>query len=130
MIANGEVLGETNELGNSLKRIREIKKDRFEVALIIHRYGLDRKTAVEVDSALIDAYPEALNQGAGYCSDERGIMHSTQAIKLYKTKEIDFQHKVLMISINRSIEEANYVYEAVRYAWKLNPKKLKDLILS
>ena len=56
-------------------------------------------------------------------SDERGIMHALQVIEQYQAKEIDFQHNVRMISINRSATEADNVYEVVRYAWKLNAKK-------
>lgn len=119
----GESGNDSDELSDKLKRIREIKNDGFEVAHIIHRHGLDEKTALEVEAALIDAYPEASNKVAGHYSDERGIMHALQVIEQYQAKEIDFQHRVLMISINRSATEADNVYEAVRYAWKLNAKK-------
>ena len=113
-----------------MKRIREIKKDGFEVAHIIHRHGLDENTALEVEAALIDAYPETSNSNAGHDSATRGIMHAQQVIKLHRSKEIDFQHKLLMINVNRSTTGASTpeadVYEAVRGAWKLNVEKAQN----
>ena len=120
-----------------LKRITEIKKDGFEVAHIIHRHGLDEESALEVEAALIDAYPETLNRNAGLDSSDRGLMHAEQVIKLYQAEEIDVhQHKLLMINVNRSTTEASpleaNVYEAVRGAWKLNVKKAQksDFVLA
>ena len=127
----GEAESDTDELNDKLKRIREIKNDGFEVAHIIHRHGLDEETASEVEAALIDAYPEALNKFSGHCP-ERGIMHAKQVIELYQAKEIDFQHKVLMFSINHTASEADNVYEAVRYAWKLdvNRARISEFVLA
>lgn len=34
-----------------------------------------------------------------------------------------FEHKAILINVNRSAAEKESVYEAVRYAWKLDPKK-------
>ncbi len=132
--AKGEVKDEDeNELDEKLKRIREIEKDNFEVMHIIHRHGLeDEATAFEIEAALIDAYPEALNKVAGHDSNEYGLMHAEQVIKQYEAEEIDFQHKVLMISVNRSFAEANDAYEAVRSSWKVDPKRAEksDFVLA
>ena len=130
----GEAESDTDELNDKLKRIREIKNDGFEVAHIIHRHGLDEETALEVEAALIDAYPEALNKFSGHCP-ERGIMHAKQVIELYQAKEIDFQHKVLMLYINYPAPTADNVYdiyEAVRYAWRLDVNKARtsDFVLA
>lgn len=127
----GEASIDTDEQSDKLKRIREIKNDGFEVAHIIHRHGLDEKTAFEIESALIDAYPEALNQVAGHYSDERGVMHSNQIIKQYQAKIIDVQHKILVLCVNRTANEED-TYEAVRYAWKLDPKRAEkaDYVLA
>lgn len=46
-----------DELTEKLKRIREIRMDRFEVAHVIHRHGMTEEQAFEVEAALIDAYP-------------------------------------------------------------------------
>src|SRR5258706_5114180 len=54
-----------DELGNKVKRIREIRLAGFEVAHVIHRHGMDDATAFEVESALIDAYPGLTNSAGG-----------------------------------------------------------------
>ncbi len=45
---------EGDDLDNRIKRIREIRLADFEVAHVIHRHGMDGKTALEVEAALID----------------------------------------------------------------------------
>jgi len=42
---------EGDDLGNKLRRIRDIRLDGFEVAHVIHRHGMDDQTAFEVESA-------------------------------------------------------------------------------
>jgi hypothetical protein len=130
--AKGEEAADTDAMSDKFKYIREIKNDGFEVAHIIHRHGLDEMTAFEVEATLIDAYPEASNRTIGHYSNERGVMHAQQVIEQYQAKEIEFQHKILMISINRSATEANSIYEAVRYAWKIASKKAQrsDFVLA
>lgn len=63
---------ETADPSNKLKRIREIRLAGFEVAHVIHRHGMDNKTAVEVEAALIDAYPGLTNIVAGAGSNDYG----------------------------------------------------------
>ena len=90
-----------------------------------------KKLALEVEAALIDAYSGTLNSNAGHDSEDRGMIPAQQVIKLHQAKEIDFQHKLLMISVNRSITGASAseadVYEAVRGAWKLDVKKAQKI---
>ena len=124
--AKGEVGHNENELSDKLKRIREIKNSGFEVTHVIHRHGLDEKTAFEIEAALIDAYPEATNIVKGHYADERGVMHAQQVIEQYHAREIDFQHKILMLAINRTALESSSVYEAVRYAWLVSLKKAQQ----
>jgi hypothetical protein len=119
----GELGNEADTLTDKLQRIRDIRVDGFEVAHVIHRHGLDQQTAFEVEAALIDAYPEATNIVGGRASDERGLMHANQIIERYKAEEAVFKHKAILINVNRSAAEKESVYEAVRYAWKLDPKK-------
>jgi hypothetical protein len=52
-----ELTLEGDELDNKLKRIRDIRLAGFDVAHVIHRHGMDDKTAFEVEAALMDAYP-------------------------------------------------------------------------
>ncbi len=125
--AKGDIGKESDEVSDKMKRIQEIKNDGFEVSHIIHRHGLDEKTAIEVEAALIDAYPEVTNKTTGHYSNERGIMHAQQVVTQYQAEEIPLsKHKVLMLSINESASEANGIYEATRYAWKLDDKRAKE----
>jgi hypothetical protein len=126
-----ELGSEGDELTDKLTRIREIHADGFKVAHVIHRHGMDEATAFEVEAALIDAYPEVANIVSGHASDERGVMHSDQIIEQYEAKEAVFHHKAVIININRTATEKG-IYEAVRYAWKIDPKKAQkaDLVLA
>ncbi|MEK6746148.1 MAG: hypothetical protein AABY33_03870 [Pseudomonadota bacterium] len=128
----GEADSIEDDIGDKLQRIREIRISGFEAAHVIHRHGMDEKTAFEVEAALIDAYPEVTNIVGGRYSDERGVMHSKQIIENYQAVEIDFQHRVLMINVNKSALERENVYEAVRYAWRLDPQKARksELVLA
>ena len=51
-----EALAKEDHTTLKLDRIREIKKEGFEVGHVVHRHGLSEKEAFEVEAALIDAY--------------------------------------------------------------------------
>ncbi len=114
-----------------MQRIREIRLDGFEVDHLIHRHGMDEDTAIEVEAALIDAYPEAANVANGQASDERGLMHSRQIIERYEAKEVEFQHRAIIINVNRTADDRD-IYDAVRYAWRVDPEKARqaELVLA
>jgi hypothetical protein len=114
-----------DELSNELKRVREIRIAGFEVAHVIHRHGMDDKTALEVEAALIDAYPEVLNDVGGAHSDDYGVMHAKEIVRRYCAEPAVFQHRALLISVNRSAAETS-LYEATRYAWKISRSKAKQ----
>jgi uncharacterized protein len=122
----GELGAGEDMLTEKLLRIREIRVSGFEVAHVIHRHGMDQSTALEVEAALLDAYPEATNLISGRASDVRGLMHSKQIIERYEAKPARFQHKAILITINRSATERESIYAAVRYCWKLDPKKAAE----
>jgi hypothetical protein len=65
---------EADDPSNKLKRIREIHLAGFEVAHVVHRHGMDDKTAFEVEAALIDAYPGLTNIVGGAGSNDFGVM--------------------------------------------------------
>jgi len=113
-----------DEIDDKLKRIREIRVGGFEVAHVIHRHGMDDKTAFEVEAALIDAYPGLANDVSGH-SNEYGAMHAKEIVCRYCAKPAVFQHKALLISVNRSAAETS-LYEATRYAWKISKSKAKQ----
>jgi hypothetical protein len=105
------------------KLIRNIRNSGFQVTHVIHRHGMDDETAREVEAALIDAYPEATNLIGGLESSQRGLMHAQQIIERYEAPEAVFYHDVVLINVSKSIEERDSVYEAVRWAWVLDPKR-------
>lgn len=114
---------EEDDPNNKLKRIREIHLAGFEVAHVIHRHGMDEKTAFEVEAALIDAYSGLTNIAGGFGSDY-GAMHAKEIIQRYAAEPAEFKHRVMLISVNRSAAETS-LYEATRYAWKVNLSKAK-----
>ncbi len=126
------VLGdiEADSLSEKMARIREIHLAGFEVAHVIHRHGMDESTAFEVEAALIDAYPGIKNIMDGHGNGEYGAMHASEIIKRYCAIPAVFEHKALLISVNRSAVESS-LYEATRFAWRINRKKaeLADIVL-
>lgn len=114
-----------------LERIRAIHLAGFEVAHVIHRHGMDDKTAFEVEATLMDAYPGLTNVAGGVGNSDYGAMHAKEILRRYAAKPAVFKHKAMLISVNRSAAE-NSLYEATRYAWKVSLKKAKqaEVILS
>ena len=116
---------EGDDLDNKMKRIRAIRLAGFEVAHVIHRHGMDDETAFEVEAALIDAYPEATNEVGGVGGHEFGVMHAKEIISRYRAEPAVFQHKALLICVNRTATEKS-LYDATRFAWKLKESKAKQ----
>ena len=116
---------------NKLRRIRDIHLAGFEVAHVIHRHGMDDKTAFEVEAALMDAYPGLTNTAGGLGSSDFGAMHAMEILRRYAAEPAVFEHRALLISVNRSAVDAS-LYEATRYAWKISLAKAKraEVILS
>ena len=118
--ARGDI--EKDSLSEKMSRIRAITLAGFDVAHVIHRHGLSESTAYEVEAALIDVYPGLSNISDGHGNNDVGSMHCTEVIKKYCAEIASFEHKALLISINRSALESS-LYEATRYAWRLSQKK-------
>jgi hypothetical protein len=118
-----EVKGD--DLGEKLKRIRDIRLAGFEVAHVIHRHGMDEETATEVEAALIDAYPGLTNLVGGAGSGDYGAMHAKEIVRRYCAEPAEFRHRALLISVNRSADERS-LYEATRYAWKIKKSKAEQ----
>lgn len=113
-----------DELDNKIRRIHEIRLAGFEVAHVIHRHGMDERTAFEVEAALMDAYPGLTNVAGGIGSDF-GAMHALEIIRRYAAEPAVFRHRALLISVNRSAADSS-LYEATRYAWKISRKKAEQ----
>ena len=116
---------EGDELDNKLQRIREIRLAGFEVAHVIHRHGMDDRTASEVESSLIDAYPGLTNIVDGPGGSDYGSMHAQEIISRYSADSAVFMHRAILISVNRSATERS-LYEATRFAWKLSKARARQ----
>ncbi len=126
--------GEKNDdpidaIGAKIKTILEIKNEGLDVIAIIHRHGMSCEEALEVEAALIDAYPGLTNIQNGHGSADRGCMSVEQILRDAKAKDADFgNRKLLIIKIRTSvILTAGSVYEAVRASWKIDSKKANGL---
>lgn len=120
-----ELGNESDEVGDKLRRIREIRLAGFDVAHVVHRHGMEPSVAKEVEAALIDAYPGLTNVMGGEESGERGAMHADEIVREYLAQPAVFEHRALLISVNRSASERP-LYEATRFAWKLSQKRAKE----
>lgn len=123
----GEVVAVDDDelLSNKLKQLREIRLAGLEVIHVIHRHGMaDEKTAYEVEAALIDAYPGLTNIMSGAGSNEYGAAHIKELIATYQPETVVFQHKVLMISVNRSSQDVD-LYDAVRFSWRVRVERAR-----
>ncbi len=117
--AKADIQGD--DLGEKLGRIREIRLAGFEVSHVIHRHGMDNRTASEVEAALIDAYSGLTNETLGSGSDV-GAAHALEIVRRYKAEIAEFVHRVLLINVNRSAATTS-LYEATRQSWRLNPTR-------
>src|SRR5438477_2733129 len=106
---------EGDDLDNKIKRIRQVQLAGFEVAHVIHRHGMDERTAFEVEAALIDAYPGLTNIAGGMGGNDYGVMHAKEINQRYSAEPAVFRHKALLISVNRSAADRS-LYEATRYS--------------
>jgi hypothetical protein len=114
------------QLDPKLATIHEIRALGLKPSHVIHRHGLDEGSAFEVEAALMDAYPGLANVQGGRGSRDRGAMHATEIVNLYARSVADFHdHKLLIIKINKSLEEGKSVYDAVRVAWRVNVDKAR-----
>ena len=116
---------EGDDVDNKIKRIREIRLAGFDVAHVIHRHGMDEKTAFDVEASLIDAYPGLTNIVGGAGVSDYGAMHAKEIIRRYAAEPAVFRHRALLISVNRSATETS-LYEATRYAWKISKSNAKQ----
>lgn len=124
------VLGD--DLAMKVKRIREIRLAVLEVEHVIHRHGMDDVMATEVEAALIDAYPGLTNIAGGVGSSDFGAMQASEIIRRYSAEPAEFVDRVLLISVNRTVDGGSSLYEATRYAWKISKRKAMkaDVILA
>jgi hypothetical protein len=116
---------------NKLRRIRDIHLAGFDVAHVIHRHGMDDRTAFDVEAALMDAYPGLTNIAGGVGNAELGAMHADEIIRRYAAEPAEFQHRIILINVSRSAGADSSLYDATRYAWKVSLPKARhaELVL-
>lgn len=112
----GDLTGEEDLLSAKLRRIRDIRNSGFEVQHVIHRHGMDSKTAFEVEAALMDAYSGITNVAGGHGSSDRGVAHSKEIIERYTADEVHIEDPSIEIIVNLSATD-RALYDATRFAW-------------
>ena len=121
--AAGEIKTESG--AEKLDRIYKIKLAGLDVIHIIHRHGMSSDGAREVEAALIDAYPGLTNVTGGHGSNDYGPAHASQIVERYTAREMQFPHKILLISVNNTAAEVD-LYHATQYAWKIDPVRAEE----
>lgn len=132
-LTNQDKQTEENDDPAKIKRIVDIKRNGLDVIHIIQRWGMDTKTAFEVESAFIDYFEleHLTNKIKGHDVD-RG-MRWTDDLEHQFTAEAFVEDEncprfILIkindynININGGIEN-NGIYKAVRWCWKVKPSR-------
>jgi hypothetical protein len=119
--ANGELRLDPQEddlLDTKMQRIRDIRSCGLEVGHVIHRHGItDEETALQIEAAVIDAYPGLANRAGGHDSDF-GVAHVEELIAAYRAEPFEPVHRLLLINVRNTYQEGIKTdYVAVRYAW-------------
>ena len=118
-----------DEISAKMQTIHEIREAGLKVIHIIHRYGMTEKEAMEVESALIDAYGEfwnLTNVQSGYNPD-RGMVYTDKLIQSLGAPEYNEPNNISYVIIKtteRAIENNGSLYEATRRAWRLDLNKV------
>lgn len=116
-----------------IKTIAEIKSKGLNVIHIIQRWGMDAKTAFEVESAFIDYFglEQLTNKIKGH-NDERGMRWTDELEQEFTAKTFDDYPncpKFILIKIKdywinkNGGRENNGIYKTVRGCWKIKPNK-------
>lgn len=112
-----------DELSLKSKLIAEIIGSGKNVIPVIHRRGLTKNEAFEVEAALIDAYPSLTNiqKGHGY---DRGVINLDDLCAIANAEEYEEpEEKYIIIKTSYGAIEANgNLYEATRICWKASLK--------
>lgn len=104
-----------------MKTIQEIGAAGLQVQHIIHRHGLSEEVALEVEAAVIDAYPGLANVVGGHGCSQQGTAHAAELVQRYGLEAVPSDDELTYIAINvsRSMQAGLTPYAAARYAWKI-----------
>ena len=111
-----------------LDRLREMHNAGRGPKLVIHRHALTEKEAFEIEAALIDAYPDALNEVWGQGSSERGAQTIEELVGKYGNEKAVIAERVVLINLRREWHrmlpsQPDKLYERTRRYWVCNPGK-------
>ena len=124
---------EDNDDPAKIRRIVDIKRRGLNVIHIIQRWGMDAKTAFEVEAAFIDYFglEHLTNKIRGH-EEDRGMRWTDELEQEFTAKTFDDYPncpKFIMIKINdyninkNGGVENNGIYKAVRWCWKVRPSR-------
>ena len=114
------------------QRIHEITvKAGLEVAHVVHRHNINNEqVAFQIEAALIDAYPSLTNKVSGHGAGDYGCRHVEEIVTEYAAQPFKAREPLILISIGQSyVEERRDIYEAVRYAWRIDVNKAEQFHL-
>lgn len=123
-----------DDKSEKIAQINAIKNEGLEVIHVIHRFGMTKNEALEVEAALIDVYTGLTNIQSGI-NPERGMMsaetwRSLQGLEVYTEPEADY----ILIKVRSTVlaDNCNNLYETTRKAWRadLNNAKNYDYVLA
>jgi len=104
-----------------IQQIRDIHAANLKVITIIHRHGMDAKTALEVEGALIDAYPGLTNIQNGHGNSDYGCVSTSQIQQRYQAEEATIPSgQYMIIKVKEATISEKGLYEAVRKHWHVN----------
>lgn len=111
-----------------LIRLRELMDKGIGISLVVVRHGLTQKEAFEVEAALIDLFPDALNEMDGHHSATRGLMTLEELVAVYEAVPANITSPSVLININRQWRRAlpanpTALYAAVRGDWVIQPRR-------
>jgi uncharacterized protein len=116
------------------ERILDIWKANLEVAIFIHRYGLTTGEALLVEAALIEAFPDALNEVEGHHSWRTGRIFLADLCSKLSPVPAALDFPAVIINIRnewgwvkevrgQSEEYEKRLFSATRCAWPVDIKK-------
>ena len=107
------------------ERIAHIRFAGLSVGHIIHRHGMNARTAIEVEAALIDCYSGLTNKQAGHESHIHGSRHADEIMAEFNAVEFEVDEPLLAFTINQLWQKLGF-YEATRGVWPLDIKRARE----
>jgi len=116
---------------DKFKKISEIRAAGFEPQIDFLRYGLSESESELVEASAIDLIGKnyLTNRISGYSKESFPRVSVNKMISIISAKpiDIDIQHKVILITINkryRSDMSSLELYEATRGVWKIGGRRI------